>query len=59
MPRSYISSRSEREGLNGNERIKLSDAEKRAQRNRSIAIGVILVALVVIFYLVTLAKMAT
>lgn len=41
------------------ERVKLTDAEQRARRNRSIAIGVVLVSLVVIFYLVSLAKMAS
>ncbi|WP_167591884.1 hypothetical protein [Jiella endophytica] len=41
------------------DRIRLTESEKRAQRNRSIAIGVVLVALVVIFYLVTVAKMAS
>ncbi|WP_425342115.1 protoheme IX farnesyltransferase [Jiella mangrovi] len=41
------------------ERIRLTPAEERARRNRSIAIGIVLVALVVIFYLVSLAKMAS
>tara|TARA_R110002020_G_scaffold176758_2_gene369373 strand:+ start:374 stop:517 length:144 start_codon:yes stop_codon:yes gene_type:complete len=41
------------------DRIRLTQAEQKARRNRSIAIGVVLVALVVVFYLVTLAKMAS
>ncbi|ORE97442.1 hypothetical protein [Aurantimonas sp. 22II-16-19i] len=41
------------------DRVKLTEAEQKARRNRSIAIGVVLVALVVIFYLVSLAKMAS
>ncbi|WP_062203115.1 hypothetical protein [Aureimonas sp. AU12] len=40
-----------------NERIRLTTAESRAQRRRSIAIGVTLVAMVVMFYVVTLIKM--
>lgn len=40
------------------DRVRLTEAEQKARRNRSIAIGVVLVALVVIFYFVTLAKMA-
>ncbi len=43
-------------GSNG---IRLSDAERRAQRRRSVAIAVVLVALVVIFYVVTLIKMGS
>jgi hypothetical protein len=39
------------------ERIRLSAAESRAQRRRSVAIGVTLVAMVVVFYVVTLIKM--
>lgn len=38
------------------DRITLTPAEQAARRRRSIAIGVFLVALVVIFYVVTLAK---
>jgi uncharacterized membrane protein SirB2 len=38
------------------ERITLSDKQKKAQRNRSIAIGLALVALVLIFYIATLVK---
>ncbi|WP_281354574.1 hypothetical protein [Aurantimonas aggregata] len=38
--------------------IRLTEAEQKARRNRNIAIGVVLVALVVIFYFVSLAKMS-
>ena len=41
------------------ERVRLTPAEQRAQRNRSVAIAVVLVALVVIFYFVSIAKMAS
>ncbi|MEF2553102.1 hypothetical protein VQ042_17320 [Aurantimonas sp. A2-1-M11] len=40
------------------ERVRLTEAQQRARRNRSIAIGIVLVSLVVIFYFVTLAKMS-
>lgn len=40
-------------------RVKLTEAEQRARRNRSIAIGVFLVALVAIFYLVAIAKIGS
>ena len=36
--------------------IVLTDAQKRARRQRSVALAVLLGALVVIFYLVTLVK---
>lgn len=36
----------------------LTDKQKKAQRSRSIAIGVALAALVVIFYVVTMMKFA-
>lgn len=39
--------------------VTLTKAEQRAQRRRSIAIGVFLVALVVLFYVVTIAKMGS
>ena len=42
-----------------NDRIRLTEAQQRARRNRSIAIGVFLISLVVIFYFVTLAKLST
>ncbi|KAB0679582.1 protoheme IX farnesyltransferase [Aureimonas leprariae] len=38
------------------DRITLTPEEQAARRRRSVAIGVFLVALVVIFYVVTLAK---
>lgn len=41
------------------ERIRLTEAEQRARRKRSIAIGIVLVALVVIFYIVTIVKMGS
>ena len=41
------------------ERIVLTDREARARRKRSVAIGIFLVVLVVIFYVVTIAKMGT
>lgn len=41
------------------ERVILTDAERRAQRRRSIAIGVILVGLVALFYVITLIKIGT
>lgn len=42
----------------GDDGIRLTEAEQKARRNRNIAIGIILVALVVIFYFVSLAKMS-
>ncbi|SJZ71508.1 hypothetical protein [Consotaella salsifontis] len=39
------------------ERIRLTEAEARARRKRSIAIGLALVGLVVLFYVITLVKM--
>lgn len=38
------------------ERLTLSDAQKKARRSRSIALGIALAALVVIFYVATIAK---
>jgi hypothetical protein len=38
------------------ERINLTEQQKRARRSRSIAIGVGLAALVVIFYIATIVK---
>ncbi len=40
------------------ERITLTDKQRKARRSRSIAIGVALAVLVVIFYVVTIAKFA-
>lgn len=39
------------------DRIALTKSQKKAQRNRSIAIGLALVAFVVVIYIVTLVKM--
>lgn len=39
------------------ERITLSDKQKKAQRNRSLALGVALAAFVVIVYVATWAKL--
>jgi hypothetical protein len=36
--------------------IVLTEAQKRARRSRSIALGVVLAALVVLFYIMTLVK---
>jgi hypothetical protein len=38
------------------DRITLTDKQKRAQRSRSLAIGLALAALVIIFYIATLVK---
>ncbi len=38
------------------ELVTLTDAQKKARRSRSIAIALALVALVVIFYIATIAK---
>lgn len=38
------------------ERLTLSDAQKKARRSRSIALAVALAVLVVIFYVATIAK---
>ncbi len=38
------------------ELVTLTDSQKRARRSRSIAIGLALFALVVIFYIATIAK---
>ena len=43
--------------MDGGEQVTLTEQEQSARRRRSIAIGVFLVALVVIFYVVTIAKM--
>jgi hypothetical protein len=37
--------------------VKLTDAQKKAQRSRSIAIAVALAAFIVIIYIVTIVKM--
>lgn len=40
-----------------NDRITLTDAQKKARRNRSIAIGIALTAFVLVVYIVTIVKM--
>ena len=40
------------------DRIDLTEAQRKSRRNRNIAIGVALAALVVLFYAVTIIKMA-
>lgn len=39
------------------DRVKLTDAQRKARRNRSMAIALALVAFVVIMYVVTIVKM--
>ncbi|WP_082490572.1 protoheme IX farnesyltransferase [Aureimonas sp. Leaf454] len=39
--------------------VTLTPQEQKARRRRSVAIGVFLVALVVLFYVVTIAKMGS
>jgi t-SNARE complex subunit (syntaxin) len=43
----------------GDDGVRLTEAQQKARRNRSVAIGILLVALVVIFYFVSLAKMGS
>ncbi len=38
------------------ETIKLNDAQKRSRRGRNIALGILLAALVVLFYIITIIK---
>ena len=38
------------------ETIKLNEAQKRSRRGRNIALGVLLAALVVLFYVITIIK---
>ena len=38
------------------DRVSLTDKQKKARRSRSVAIGLALVALVIIFYVATLVK---
>lgn len=40
------------------EKIELTPQQRKSQRNRNVAIGVVLVGLVVIFYAITIIKMA-
>lgn len=41
------------------DRIKLTPAELRAQKRRSVAIAMVLVALIVVFYIVTVIRMGS
>ncbi|MES5097308.1 hypothetical protein ABUK73_03665 [Agrobacterium sp. BA1120] len=38
------------------ETIKLNEAQKRSRRGRNIALGLLLAALVVLFYIITIIK---
>lgn len=38
------------------DRVKMTEAQRKARRSRSIAIGLALAALVVLFYVITLVK---
>ena len=40
------------------ETVNLTESQKKARRGRNIALGVLLVALVVLFYIITLVKIA-
>lgn len=40
-----------------NDEVKLTEAQKKARRNRSIWLGVVLAALVALFYVITLVKL--
>jgi len=40
------------------ETVKLTDAQKKSRRSRNIALGLVLAALVVLFYLMTLVKIS-
>jgi t-SNARE complex subunit (syntaxin) len=39
------------------DRIEMTEAQKKARRSRSIALGVVLAALVVLFYVITVVKL--
>ena len=39
------------------DRVRLTDAQKKARRNRSVALALVLAALVVMFYVITIVKM--
>ena len=39
------------------EKIELTDVQKRSRRNRNLALGISLAALVVIFYVITIIRM--
>lgn len=36
--------------------VELTEAQKKARRSRSVALGIVLAALVIIFYVVTIVK---
>ncbi|MDM9647693.1 MULTISPECIES: hypothetical protein [unclassified Rhizobium] len=38
------------------ETVKLTDAQRKSRRNRNVALGLVLAALVVIFYAITIVK---
>lgn len=40
------------------DRVELNELQRRSRRNRNIAIGVTLAALAIIFYAITIVKMA-
>ena len=40
-----------------NEKVELTEAQKKARRSRSIALGVVLAALAVLFYVITVVKL--
>jgi len=42
--------------MEDNDRIEMTDAQKKARRSRSLAIGVALAVVVVLFYVLTLVK---
>jgi len=39
--------------------IKLTDAQKKSRRGRNVALGLVLAALVIIFYAITIIKIGT
>lgn len=43
--------------MNDQERVTPTDAQKKAQRSRAIAIGLALAAFVIVMYIVTIVKM--
>ncbi|WP_185985223.1 hypothetical protein [Aureimonas mangrovi] len=43
--------------MENDEPIRLTEAERKAQRRRSVAIALVLAALIVIFYVVTIFRM--
>ncbi len=40
------------------ERVELTEAQRKSRRSRNIALGLVLAGLVVIFYIITIGKMA-